>query len=463
MEIARCITCIVHFQIAKRRVDKHTIIVYDIFRISEILNNRQKEFLHMPKVQVYKKPNRPAGHGMPAEEEFVGEMELIEAELLLDSQIDNYDYTYSIKDLPSVRKVMPNIIEKDTRGVSRLVGPTKKRDTLVFIARAQPFHNGHKAVIDAALNQAKEVVVVVGSSFAARSIRNPFTFQERKSMIKAVFPTDRVHVVPVSDYPYDDLRWVAAIQRVVDETVPNAKDVGLIGHSKDSTSYYLNIFPKWKNHVEVPNVDGINATDIRKVILTQMDYTDFEELAYIMPDATLSCMAGLLGKPEFNTIRQEYEMVKKYKESWKAAPFPPTFMTVDSLVIKSGHVLLVKRGDMPGKGLWALPGGFLNQDETLLDGAIRELREETRIKVPVQVLKGSIKASKTFDAPNRSTRGRTITQAFFIDLGNGELDRVRGSDDAEKAFWMPLNEVAKQRDRFMEDHFFIIDNFIPVT
>ena len=68
-------------------------------------------------------------------------------------------------------------------------------------------------------------------------------------------------------------------------------------------------------------------------------------------------------------------------------------MTVDAVVVQSGHILLVKRGDMPGKGLWALPGGFLNQEETMLDGAIRELKEETKIKVPVPVLKGSIKES----------------------------------------------------------------------
>jgi bifunctional NMN adenylyltransferase/nudix hydrolase len=156
-------------------------------------------------------------------------------------------------------------------------------------------------------------------------------------------------------------------------------------------------------------------------------------------------------------------MIKKYKESWKAAPFPPTFMTVDAVVVQSGHVLLVQRGDMPGKGLWALPGGFLNQGETMLDGAIRELKEETKIKVPVPVLKGSNKGSKTFDAPNRSQRGRTITQAFYIDLGFAEeLPRVKGSDDAEKAFWVPLSEVVAKRDQFFEDHFHIISYFTKV-
>lgn len=335
------------------------------------------------------------------------------------------------------------------------------RDALVFIGRFQPFHNGHKAVIEAALEQAKEVVVVVGSSFAARNIRNPFTFQERKAMIEAVFPTDRVKVVPVSDYPYDDNKWINSIMRIVESTVPHAEDIGLIGHSKDSTSYYLEIFPRWKNHVEVADVGGINATDIRNCLFGNCDFAALDN----MPDAARDAMnrviiaGGKIGG-YWDTLYNEYQMVKKYKEAWKAAPFPPTFMTVDAVVVQSGHILLVERGDMPGKGLWALPGGFLNQEETMLDGAIRELKEETKIKVPVPVLKGSIKASKTFDAPNRSARGRTITQAFHIDLGVGELPKVKGSDDAAKAFWVPFNKV--KQEKMFEDHFFIIDNFLNI-
>jgi bifunctional NMN adenylyltransferase/nudix hydrolase len=337
-----------------------------------------------------------------------------------------------------------------------------KRDALVFIGRFSPFHVGHETVIKTALEQAKEVVVVIGSSFAARNIRNPFTFEERKEMIKSVFPSDRVKIVAVSDYPYDDSRWITAIQRVVDTAVPAAKDIGLIGHSKDSTSYYLNIFPNWKDHVEVDNVGGINATDIRNNFLesSKIQWAGSSKLSE-------SVNTWLLHNFEaFDTLRVEYNMIRKYKEAWKSAPFPPTFMTVDTVVVQSGHVLLVKRGDMPGKGLWALPGGFLNQNETMLDGAIRELREETKIKVPVPVLKGSIKASKTFDAPNRSTRGRTITQAFFIDLGVGALSNIKKTrdltdleDDAEEAKWVQFKDI-KQESMF-EDHYHIIDTFIP--
>lgn len=363
-------------------------------------------------------------------------------------------------------------------------------DALVLVGRFQPFHNGHKAVIDAALKQAKEVIVVVGSSFAARNTRNPFTFEERKAMIDSVYKdecnyagaqgsikTPRVKVVPVSDYPYDDNKWVTAVQNVVNGAISWSADpvkIGLIGHEKDGTSYYLKIFPTWGS-VSVPNIDGINATDIREKVLN-MQWPK-ETLGRLMPNASLNIMEKAMyvdeyGTPSdaFDTLFVEYDMIKKYKEAWKAAPFPPTFMTVDAVVVQSGHVLLVKRGDMPGKGLWALPGGFLNQDETMLNGAIRELKEETKIKVPVPVLKGSVKESKTFDAPNRSARGRTITQAFYIDLGfDGTLPKIKQrrdpndpDDDAEEAVWKPLNEVVKQQNKFFEDHWHIISYFLKI-
>jgi bifunctional NMN adenylyltransferase/nudix hydrolase len=342
------------------------------------------------------------------------------------------------------------------------------KDALVFIGRFQPFHNGHKAVIDEALKQAKQVVVVVGSSFAARNIRNPFTVIERKAMIEAVYGNEtievegktqlRVKVVGISDYPYDDTKWVAAVMRAVGGAVPHAKDIGLIGHSKDHTSYYLNIFPEWKGHVEVPNVDNINATDIRTDLFA---VGGLFMSADLMPIEALNSMKWSLEQGVWwPHLRTEYEMIHNYKKVWAAAPYPPTFVTVDAVVIQSGHVLLVERSGMPGKGLHALPGGFLDQKETMENGMIRELREETRLKVPSDVLRGSIKGRRVFDAPNRSTRGRTITQAFHIELKSGPLPKVRGGDDAYRAFWHPLSDL-KQECMF-EDHFHIIDSFIPV-
>jgi bifunctional NMN adenylyltransferase/nudix hydrolase len=114
---------------------------------------------------------------------------------------------------------------------------------------------------------------------------------------------------------------------------------------------------------------------------------------------------------------------------------------------------MIKRRAEPGRGLWALPGGYVNAstDKTVLDAAIRELREETGIKVPEPVLRGSITGNRVFDAVDRSPRGRIITHCYKIELPDGALPKVKGSDDAEKARWVPIAEV--RSDECFEDHY----------
>lgn len=162
----------------------------------------------------------------------------------------------------------------------------------------------------------------------------------------------------------------------------------------------------------------------------------------------------------YEYLSGEYSFYEKYKADWAHAPYAPTFVTVDGVVVQSGHLLLVRRRAYPGKGLWALPGGFLDQSEGVKEGVIRELREETKLKVPTAVLKGSIKDSKVFDHPNRSLRGRTITHAHLIELNPGPLPPVKGGDDADKARWFPLEEVLTMEGQLFEDHFSIINYFI---
>ena len=76
------------------------------------------------------------------------------------------------------------------------------------------------------------------------------------------------------------------------------------------------------------------------------------------------------------------------------------------------------------------------------------------------MLRGSIVAEKVFDAPARSLRGRTITQAFLIHLTNIDqgLPKVKGSDDAAEAMFIPLAEL-KEED-FFEDHFHMIQTMV---
>lgn len=339
-----------------------------------------------------------------------------------------------------------------------------QHDMAVFIGRFQPLTKGHTQVILKALERAEKVVILVGSAFAPRNYYNPWSFEERKQMILAAFPqdADRLIIKPIEDSLYNNEKWVKNIQEAVHQAFVEAKGawhplakVALIGHSKDNSSFYLKLFPQWDN-IEVANYHNISATNIRNWYFSdQASY--FTKTSADIPASTRDFLEQFVATPDWQQIKDEYDFVAKYKKSWEAAPYPPIFVTTDAVVVQSGHILLVQRGHFPGKGLWALPGGFLNPGEAIVDGVIRELKEETKIKVPVPVLKGSIVAQRVFDDVHRSSRGRTITHSFLFQLNaDHALPKVKGSDDAAFATWVPLSQVTRQM--MFEDHFDIIIN-----
>ena len=127
----------------------------------------------------------------------------------------------------------------------------------------------------------------------------------------------------------------------------------------------------------------------------------------------------------------------------------------------NGEVVLVRQyRKAAGVPLLEAPAGGMDAGETPEDAVARELREETGLKLPEPVLRGSIKDRQVFDHPTRSLRGRTITHACLFNFPTGELPRVKGSDDADKARWVPLNEFAQMRNVMFEDHFDIAYHFL---
>jgi bifunctional NMN adenylyltransferase/nudix hydrolase len=350
----------------------------------------------------------------------------------------------------------------------------KQYDLLVFIGRFQPVHIGHVEVIRTALGQADNVLVLVGSANQPRTSKNPWTFEERRGMIRAAITSDatfpdnvsyRVSVSPLRDQSYNDQKWVASVQQLVENkiqeiatqrvsTTASSLKVAIIGHSKDDSSYYLRMFPQW-GLVEHEMNEVVSATDLRRLMY---EGKSDRFLAGVVPAPVLDQIVKFKQTDDFKILAREYDMIKAYKKAWEAAPYAPTFVTTDAVVVQSGHVLLIQRDAAPGEGLWAMPGGFLNQNEWIEDGVIRELREETKLKVPTPVLKGSIKHIKVFDKPDRSLRGRTITHAYLIELPPGPLPPVKGSDDARKARWTPINEI--DESVMFEDHYHIIQDLL---
>jgi 8-oxo-dGTP diphosphatase len=134
--------------------------------------------------------------------------------------------------------------------------------------------------------------------------------------------------------------------------------------------------------------------------------------------------------------------------------YPRPALTADVVVItkeSEPKVLLIKRGFEPYKDCWAFPGGFMDMDETAEQCAIRELEEETGLKIQDIVQIGA------YSKVDRDPRGRTVTIAYLIRIDSPVA--VIGQDDAAKAEWFPLSTLpplAFDHEEIMRDAMKII-------
>ena len=335
---------------------------------------------------------------------------------------------------------------------------TNSCNVAVLIGRFQPFHLGHQALLEQALATVPRVVVVIGSAFQARTPRNPFTWQERKDTILKSLPAEaqaRVTCVPMRDF-HDTERWSQAVRQAVEAI--DSGPITLVGHFKDDTSDYLAGFTGWRLQA-LSRQHTIDGTAIRNAY--------FASGAAGVPDSTIPAgtqafLKQFASTASYEALCGEWLMLAQYKAAWSAAPYPPVFVTVDAVVRCANKVLLIQRGQPPGVGLWALPGGFIEQRETAYRSALRELSEETRLALSDDEMRRALAGSAVFDHPDRSQRGRTITHAFYFDLGDRPRPAIEAADDARSATWVELDQLKVMEDQFHDDHFHILDHFLTL-
>jgi bifunctional NMN adenylyltransferase/nudix hydrolase len=247
-------------------------------------------------------------------------------------------------------------------------------------------------------------------------------------------------------------------QKVAMLTGAPSEKISIVGRLKDRTSYYIRMFPQWKCDEYIMKHPE-DATAVRIAMFEDR----MKDVRALVPDSVYQYLEAWKKTEQFEWTLDEHLFYERYKEMHKFAnpdlPYRPMFVTTDAVVVQSGHVLVVRRRTSPGKGLLALPGGFLGGFDGIEDSMLRELKEETKIQIPKDVLRGNIVSQRVFDHPDRSLRGRTITHGFCIHLRDGELAQVEGADDADKAFWIPLADLYEHEDKFFEDHVHIIRYF----
>ncbi len=318
----------------------------------------------------------------------------------------------------------------------------------VFIGRFQPPHLAHEASFRRGLELFETLILVIGSSRVYPNIKNPFPFEMRRELILVGLELElrsRVKCVESFDeFEREDL-WLEGVRQAVKSVSGSSTKVGLLSYIKDSSGYYQKSFPEWSVFESGVESD-LNATDVR--ILMYEGHNDWREM---VSPAVRAILESWQSTPEFSRLRLEYRTIQAWKLEARKMKYPIIGVTVDSLVTCSGQVLLIERGGLLGKGAWALPGGFLEPDELLEQGAIRELLEETGLEVSTQPT-----SSRTFDWPTRSLRGRVISQGFHFNLESAEPPTIKAADDAARAFWLPLAAALESRERFHDDHWFMV-------
>ncbi len=117
--------------------------------------------------------------------------------------------------------------------------------------------------------------------------------------------------------------------------------------------------------------------------------------------------------------------------------YPRPALTADVAVLRlveMPEILLIQRKEEPFKNNWALPGGFMEMEETLEETARRELMEETSVRAAELI------RFDTYDKPGRDPRGRTITQVFVM-IWKEEMGQPKAGSDAANLQWFALNEL----------------------
>jgi len=122
-------------------------------------------------------------------------------------------------------------------------------------------------------------------------------------------------------------------------------------------------------------------------------------------------------------------------------------LTVDGAILKDGKILLIKRKNEPFKGIWALPGGFVEYGEKVENAVVREIFEETGLKTEID------KIFKIYSDPNRDPRGHTISIVYFLKILGGKLE---GKDDASEARFFNVKNLPE----LSFDHNIIIKDLI---
>lgn len=324
-------------------------------------------------------------------------------------------------------------------------------DFSVYIGRFQPFHNGHLKSIKYALKFSKKLIIVLGGAYASPAIRGPWHFTQRMQMILQSLSAGerkKIYFVAIRDRLYHEEKWIQNVQGEVAKITQNAKKIAIVGHEKDSSSYYLRVFPHWA-FLETGNYQGINATDIRNLLFLKNDKKMIKNL---VPEKVNTILAKYAKTNEFKALKKKFIFTERNKHKVQNE-----FVT-NIIIYCNTYILLIKSKDILKQGLYSLPE-VMTLIPNFEEKVLTYMENEFKIDLHKNELYNNYIACDTFDYSERYPLGRQVSKTYFFKLKKENLPVIMKSQNSLEVSWILIDDLCFFENEMYADHFQIIQYF----
>ncbi len=283
----------------------------------------------------------------------------------------------------------------------------------LFIGRFQPPHKGHINFIEKISKNFDEVIIGIGSSNKAYTFDNPFTVKEREEMFNESLKIKNYVIVPIPDI-HNYREWVKHVEKLVPRFDVVFSGNKIVKNLFENAGYKV---------VEIKKKEKFSATTIREAMLAGRPWKKY----------VCSGVAKIIEK---------IGGVERIKRLYYSSPS----IAVDVIIEMDGGLVLIERKNYPYG--WAIPGGLVNYGEKVEEAAIREIKEETNLKIK------SLKLFGVYSDPKRDPRRHVISLVYITKVDRG---KIKAGDDAKNVKIFKFEEIP---NKLAFDHRKIIDDYL---
>lgn len=321
----------------------------------------------------------------------------------------------------------------------------------IYIGRFQPFHLGHLESIKFALKYSKKLIIILGGAYSSPSPRGPWNIAQRIEMINSCLSEtekNKIYFVGIRDRLYCEEKWIQNVQGEVFKITNSVRNIAIIGHQKDASSYYLKIFPQWE-FLETGNFKSINATDIRNLLFLK---NDFSKISKYVPKPILKYLTKYAKSNDYNLLKRKFKYIEKNRNKLRRDS------VTNALIFCNQYILLLMSKEPLKKDLYSLPEvDYL--DREFENNSLENLQNEVTIDIDKEHLSMSYVSSDFFNYSERFPLGKQLSKTYLFMIKSDNLPLISAAKNSLKVMWVLLDDLPFFQDKMYADHYQIIQKF----